>query len=145
MTREEKNLLYKDLCSRLPYNVIVFNTDPDDPTVGFRSMLNAEMVDKLNHVYDSNTYEFRPYLRSMETMTPDEKKVYDLLQVNVSKTKWWLPEDVCPLMDWLNENYFDYRGLIPMGLALEMPEILYKKTTQSEKPVRTGGHMVLDA
>ena len=29
-------------------------------------------------------------------------------------------------IDWLNENMFDFRGLIPMGLALEAPEDMYK-------------------
>ena len=28
--------------------------------------------------------------------------------------------------DWLDKNKFDYRGLIPMGLALEAPEDMYK-------------------
>jgi hypothetical protein len=28
--------------------------------------------------------------------------------------------------DWANKNHFDYRGLIPMGLALEAPEDMYK-------------------
>ena len=28
--------------------------------------------------------------------------------------------------DWLNANHFDYRGLIPMNLALEAPEGMYK-------------------
>ena len=30
-------------------------------------------------------------------------------------------------VDWLNKHHFDYRGLIPMGLALEAPEDMYKK------------------
>ena len=29
------------------------------------------------------------------------------------------------LIDWLNKKMFDYRGLIPMGLALEAPEGMY--------------------
>ena len=28
--------------------------------------------------------------------------------------------------DWLNAHHFDYRGLIPMGLALEAKEGMYK-------------------
>ena len=28
--------------------------------------------------------------------------------------------------DWLNAHHFDYRGLIPKGLALEAPEGMYK-------------------
>ena len=29
-------------------------------------------------------------------------------------------------LDWLNAHYFDYRGLITMGLALEAPKDMYK-------------------
>lgn len=29
-------------------------------------------------------------------------------------------------IDWLNANHFDYRGLIPMGLALEATADMYK-------------------
>jgi hypothetical protein len=29
------------------------------------------------------------------------------------------------LIDWLNVHHFDYRGLIPMGLALEAPKDMY--------------------
>ena len=28
--------------------------------------------------------------------------------------------------DWCNKNHFDFRGLIPMGLALEAPKDMYK-------------------
>jgi hypothetical protein len=31
-----------------------------------------------------------------------------------------------PIVDWLNTHHFDHRGLIPMGLALEAPEGMYK-------------------
>jgi hypothetical protein len=30
------------------------------------------------------------------------------------------------ITDWLNAHHFDYRGLIPMGLALEAPKDMYK-------------------
>ena len=34
--------------------------------------------------------------------------------------------DSAESIDWLNEHHFDYRGLIPMGLALEATEGMYK-------------------
>lgn len=30
------------------------------------------------------------------------------------------------LIDWLNKKQFDYRDLIPMGLAISAPEGMYK-------------------
>ena len=34
--------------------------------------------------------------------------------------------DILKGIDWLNEHHFDYRGLIPKGLALEATEEMYK-------------------
>lgn len=34
-------------------------------------------------------------------------------------------DDLDKVYDWLNEHHFDYRGLIPMGLALEALEGMY--------------------
>jgi len=31
----------------------------------------------------------------------------------------------CNMFEWLNAHHFDYRGLIPMGLALESTEGMY--------------------
>ena len=127
MEKENRLLLYKDLCCRLPYNVVIFNTEPDDPSVGFNSFLSGEMLDKLKNDYDTNTYEFKPYLRSMDTMTEEEDHEYALLQVydGIHEDKFMIPWDASNLLDYLNRKGFDYRGLIPKGLALEMPKELY--------------------
>ena len=34
------------------------------------------------------------------------------------------------LIDWFNRKMFDYRGLIPKGLALEAPEDMYEHETK---------------
>lgn len=121
MTQEEKDLLLKDLCARLPYECMlrvegdwfVDEIEPYDCKLTSYSFMDLVV---------SHDCDVKPYLRPMSSMTAEEKKVYDLLQVNVSRTRWWLPDDVCPLMDWLNEHHFDYRGLIPKGLAIEVTE-----------------------
>jgi hypothetical protein len=35
-------------------------------------------------------------------------------------------EKINDYLDWLNAHYFDYRGLIPMKLALKAPKDMYK-------------------
>ena len=57
----------------------------------------------------------KPYLRPMSSMTEKEENEY----INTFLAMW-------DAVDWLNEHHFDYRGLIPMGLALEAPEGMYK-------------------
>jgi hypothetical protein len=80
----------------------------------------------LNYIY------IKPYLRSMSSMTEDEKKEYRKTQI----TKWiksvdctnggyYVHRDTLKTFDWLNKHHFDYRGLIEKGLALEAPEGMY--------------------
>jgi hypothetical protein len=53
----------------------------------------------------------------MSSMTEDEEIYYNTVY---TRLKFYEKED------WLNAHHFDYRGLIPMGLALEAPEGMYK-------------------
>ena len=112
MTQEEKQLLLKDLCARLPYGVIVRKND------GVREsdnkLLDIDMFDELiNYVYK----DIKPYLRPMSSMTEEEEIYYNMIYITL---KFYEKED------WLNAHHFDYRGLIPMSLALEAPEGMYK-------------------
>ena len=123
MTQEEKQLLLIDLCARLPYgvrmNVIRSNVTE---VATYISPLNEEIW-----VNDAGAYvdveEIRPYLRPKSSMTDEEKKTLN----NILEYQYCSDDScMCEASDWLNENHFDYRGLIPMGLALEAPEGMYK-------------------
>jgi len=128
MTQEKKQLLLKDLCSRLPYGVII-NTpsnifDPD----------SREDV-KLDSIFeiDGNFYiteeggwpieECKPYLRPMSSMTKIEKEIYKSLKEDIDEDYSEITQ--LPLIDWLNKSMFDYRGLIPRGFALEAIKGMY--------------------
>ena len=68
-------------------------------------------------------YQIKPYLRPMSSMTEEEKKEERKLWDIVTTTR----NDLHYLYtDFLVSHHFDYRGLIPMGLALEAPEGMYK-------------------
>jgi len=64
--------------------------------------------------------EFTPYLRSMSSMTEEEKADYQAF-FNYDGVEY--PEEY---IDWLNARHFDYRGLIERGLAIEAPTNIYK-------------------
>lgn len=114
MTTEEKQLLLKDLCARLPYKCKYKASK--EITHWHKLTLNPETIDKIiDDYYD----EIKPYLRPMSSMTEEE-----LLDYNKIFNK---SLDVWDVVDWLNSHYFDYRGLIKMGLALEAPEGMYKE------------------
>ena len=114
MTQENKELLLKDLCARLPYNCRVFYEyvdDLDKKTYGYSLTLNTWCIDELC----ANKAIIKPYLRPMSSMTEEEREKYNKLVGQVL-----LPDYAAKLIDWLNKNHFDYRGLIEKGLAIEV-------------------------
>lgn len=118
MTQEEKELLLKDLCARLPYGVKLRYVE--DLVVKKESHIITLNNIYLEHIINGDA-DIKPYLRSMSSMTWDEKFEHDAI-INSDNVL----ENHLRDIDWLNAHYFDYRGLIPMGLALEAPEGLYK-------------------
>ena len=122
MTEEEKQLLFKDLCGRLPYGVIVYS-------------LGIPHEQKLiGYIPDIDHYNIKPYLRPMSSMTKEEeeesKQVIELelkhLESGESGHTIISAASAAFEIDFYNKHHFDYRGLIPMGLALEAPEDMYK-------------------
>ena len=66
-----------------------------------------------------------PYLRPMSSMTEEEANEFETISEGLFTNE--APEQIWgEVIDWLNKNMFDYRGLIPMNLALEAPEGMYK-------------------
>lgn len=138
MTQEDKELLLKDLSDRLPYGVfcvgITYDLDDDG-----EKYIPVKVKDTLTevHNYKLETASVRlglisscrletikPYLRSMPSMTEEERQEY-LAECDKDD------EDSITTpryhgIDWLNKKMFDYRGLIPMGLALDAPNDMYK-------------------
>ena len=144
MTQEQKSLLLKDLCARLPYGVICYYncvTSYDDmvihkancngPLEGIVPMSNGNIgfmvgTDKINALQG----DIKPYLRPMSSMTEEEKKEYSTFQYKITlqthEYKELNKETFSEYLDWLNAHHFDYRGLIEKGLALEATEGMYK-------------------
>lgn len=115
MTQENKDLLLKDLCARLPYQVVCIDTNIN--VVGTLSQIGMHYdmctldIDKgdSESCYIPNC---KPYLFPMSSMSEEQKKEYQkLLGVRM------LPN--YDIIDWCYKNHFDYRGLIPMGLAID--------------------------
>jgi len=134
--QEEKQLLLKDLCGRLPYGVkFPYHIDEDSnhrecDCVATMDTISEETVE---FTYDENgkirdwscsIKEVKPYLRPMSSMTDEERKHFE----NMCCWGKWESGPIITLeaADWLNENHFDYRGLIEKGIALEAPEGIYK-------------------
>ena len=110
MTQEEKELLFKDLCMRLPYGVKIYHIYSEKP-VRFNS----------KHLNQIGAFKILPYLRPMSSMTEEEKEIYQMF----FNEDGLLNTSIGTYVDWLLEGHFDFRGLIPKGLALEAPEGMY--------------------
>lgn len=128
MTKEDKELLFKDLCAMLPYHVRVKVWLKDKTTEEGILDLEHNYGDVLRDAfYYKKIIDIKPYLRPMSSMTEEEKNEYCKLQDEVLYSSGRLVTDnINDMVDWLNAHYFDYRGLIEKGLALEAPEGMYK-------------------
>ena len=116
MTKEEETLLLKDLCARLPYPGLKVHVVGDwfyDEKAPYDTELGHIFFDMVSG--RNPNLVVKPYLRPMSSMTDDEDD-----ELNSARMGNY-GEDVV----WLNAHHFYYRGLIPMGLALEAPEDMY--------------------
>jgi hypothetical protein len=146
MTQEERQLLLRDICMRLPHGVnvycewsypdgerkndsgILLDIDLFKDTILFkRSSGNCTRIpfNRIDGVV-------KPYLRQMSSMTEKEKEVINNLIYNkesifTSPIPVWVinESDIEEYIDFCNSHHLDWRGLIEMGLALEAPDGMY--------------------
>ena len=143
MDTKNKELLLKDLNERLPYGVKIELTwwDMGEGTY-INTTLEPDHIEQLLNDEDGDI-EIKPYLRPMSSMTEEEAKelsilcdITGVLSIKITdeyidfevddgfssiETKIIWYNDIISsieIFDWLNKNHFDYRGLIPMGLAI---------------------------
>lgn len=133
---DNKDLLFKDLCSRLPYGVKC-NVGDDKPY----TLSRIEVDEKDGHLLDfkekkggldMQVYlsECRPYLIPLSSMTEEQSLELEIItdetigldayslhdftgysEISLSKT--------LEIIQWCYGNHFDINGLIPMGLAID--------------------------
>ena len=115
MTQEEKDLLLKDLCARLPYGVKCkskyFTNDTlsgiiiDEGETVFNFSVNNEGF--IIQLYISG---IKPYLFPLSSMTEEQKTSHNFLKNSAYANP-------IKLINFYHKNHFDYNGLIPKGLA----------------------------
>lgn len=121
MTENAKDLLLRDLCARLPYGVKIESADENIITL--EGIILPNHYSTINGVYSFDSYPMKPYLFPLSSMTEEQKKEYDSIIYHNVELHWDRYYDVIDidwyevLHDFYNKNHFDYRGLIPMGLA----------------------------
>ena len=118
MTQEQKDLLIKDLCGRLPYGVKVqaYNYEEDIETIETLYEINSDgytstiECDTLKNIH-------KPYLFPLSSMTEEQYNEYTNMGYSVTERGRSMAN--YHQIDWFHKNHIDYRGLISMGLAID--------------------------
>lgn len=116
MKKEDKELLLKDLCARLPYKVIVeiksYTQETSRPWFGELSCKDLDCF-----IHDVAYESIKPYLRPMSSMTEEEEEEYeDVIRGSFEQQ-----------LEFYLRRHLDFRGLISKGLALEAPKNMYNE------------------
>ena len=121
MTKEEKDLLIKDLCARLPYHTRVKVWLKDGTTEEGALDLEHNYGDVLRDAfYYNKIVKIKPFLFPLSSMTEEEKEEYCQLQQRVIyNSKGVINEDVTKYINWCYKKHLDINNLIPMGLAID--------------------------
>lgn len=115
MIQENKELLLKDLCARLPYGVKANNEIQGDFVI-YGICENYIFARTTTSHADFRIENIKPYLFHLSSMTEEQEDEYQYI------TERWMYDSLYSISDstdWLNKNHFDYRGLIEKGLAID--------------------------
>ena len=145
ITREQKDLLLKDICARLPYGVKLQNIHNTESIVRLRSIdLDDYCYEIMFYTYEGKALtvcdrsklfrfgkvlRYKPCLFPLSSMTEEQKNdLTKYLDANVfvkDEISFWslfaanMMDKWEKVFEWCDKNHFDYRGLIPMGLAID--------------------------
>ena len=126
MTLEDKELLLKDICARLPYKLVCKVKYRENGEYKTSNMVldgifrdDAYFISQNGTVYSS---DYKPYLFPVSNMTEEQIEEYAhiLVMCGTLESSQLMRMTV---EDWFNKNHLDFRGLIPMGLALDATDL----------------------
>jgi hypothetical protein len=115
MTQENKDLLFKDICARLPYKLVCEVKYKEEGKYKKSNMVlsgvftdEAYFTSGKGSIYSN---DYKPYLFPLSSMTEEhQKEEYNICAGYIIGYE-------SNLIDFYNKYHYDYRGLIPMGLA----------------------------
>lgn len=121
MTQEDKELLLKDLCGRLPYGVKASYYGAEEECETWDEIEGITIYGYVDIGQYSLPIEgIKPYLFPLSSMTDEQKVIYgDLCYAVIHSLAWDMQAELNELINWLNKNHFDYMGLIEKGLAID--------------------------
>lgn len=132
MTQEDKELLLKDLCARLPYRVKASYYGAEEECYTWNEIESVTLDGYVDiGQYSLSIEHIKPYLFPMSSMTEEQNKEYYILCEDAPIYYYKYGEliedkvlyDTWESIDYLNAHHFDYRGLIEKGLAIDVTEL----------------------
>lgn len=138
--KQDKDLLLRYLSMAIPYNVKILHNDWDyDRDCDFSSVetligiddrfiytLKGGEKDEHSIIEPLSVLDYKPYLRPMSSMTEQElEELNCLCYHHISVQDDVLCGHICyveitDVQDFLLRYHFDFMGLIPKGLAIEV-------------------------
>ena len=129
MIQEDKELLLKDISTRLSYRVKmnhIANND-NEPTILIGIVKDMITLESNGGYSTANVEEFKPYLFPMSSMTEEQKEEYYYIvnyispddTENLPEGEFVYVNQIEQLLHFYHINHLDYRNLIPKGLALD--------------------------
>ena len=140
MTQNYKDILLKELSARMPYglkvqcNDYLFTFDEKHMGVGalYTDIYNGKPLESPDIILSGCYYgdDIKPYLYPLSSMTEEQYEEFirisgwdvdidDVRRGKFSCIGYIGLDYLYDAIDWFNKNHFDYRGLIPMGLAID--------------------------
>ena len=135
MTQEDKELLFKDLCARLPYGVIVVTPKGRGYVCNINlTIFDYELGVNINPIIRDtfSINDVKPYLLPLSSMTKEQLfEVQEILGKNEIKIDDGFLRIVdsnrnvitylenLAVLEWFYKNHFDINDLIPKGLAID--------------------------
>ena len=128
MTQEDKELLFKDLCARLPYGIKVKVKYYDDNWRLLAIYTNGTtyVIRDIGYPIETCFEDCKPYLFPLSSMTEEQQKEFDqLIELELKAINDEIAHTQVTTfeVDFYNKNHFDYRGLIEKGLAIDATEL----------------------
>lgn len=121
MTQTEYyDLLMKDLCGRLHYGTMIsINGDNQYlDSIIYDDGYYVNFVGDNKEGYSLYYNDIKPYLFPLSSMTKEQNEEY-LKTCRGGNTSF----PTLATFDWFNKNHFDYRGLIPIGAAIDATDL----------------------
>ena len=135
MTQEEKDILYTDLCARLPYGVKCYGycfkidgnhcecygtLDSIKLEVWYPFHLSNRMSINNGATYEETFSEVKPYLFPLSSMTEEQTEELLDIVIPINNGSGIVEEsNIGKYIDFCNSHHLDYRGLIEKSLALD--------------------------